>query len=112
VKGREITAIDPARAGPDARHPRGFSGPIILAGGYTRWNAEQALADGRGDLIAFGRPFIANPDLPARLRLDAPLNEPTPPAYGGDARGYTDYPALDPQEAVYVSAPAKRSGAA
>lgn len=72
-----------------------FSGPIILAGGYTRWNAEQALADGRGDLIAFGRPFIANPDLPARLRTGAPLTSADPATfYGGDAHGYTDYPAL------------------
>ncbi|WP_343614744.1 alkene reductase [Novosphingobium sp.] len=96
VKGREIaTEIDP-RAQALMRDIRAsFSGPIILAGGYTRWNAEQALADGRGDLIAFGRPFIANPDLPERLRLDAPLNQGDPASFfGGDARGYTDYPTL------------------
>jgi N-ethylmaleimide reductase len=96
VKGREIaTEIDP-RAQALMRDIRAsFSGPIILAGGYTRWNAEQALADGRGDLIAFGRPFIANPDLPERLRLDAPLNQSDPASFfGGDARGYTDYPTL------------------
>ncbi|SLJ99415.1 alkene reductase [Novosphingobium mathurense] len=101
VQGREIAAIDP-RADALMRDIRDiFSGPIILAGGYTRWSAEQALADKRGDAIAFGRPFIANPDLPARLRTDAPLNEPdTATFYGGDARGYTDYPTLAATEIV------------
>lgn len=96
VKGREIAAETDPRADALMRDIRArFSGPIILAGGYTRWNAEKALCDGRGDLIAFGRPFIANPDLPARLLIDAPLNEPDPETfYGGDARGYTDYPTL------------------
>ena len=56
--------------------------------------AEQALEDG-ADLVAFGKPFIANPDLVRRLRLDAPLNEPDKATfYGGGAEGYTDYPAL------------------
>ncbi len=57
--------------------------------------AENAVANGRGDLIAFGRPFISNPDLVERLRTDAPLaqlNRAT--LYGGGAEGYTDYPAL------------------
>ena len=96
VKGREIAAEADPRAQALMRDIRRiFSGPIILAGGYTRWNAEQALAEGRGDLIAFGRPFIANPDLPARLRIDAPLNEADPATfYGGGAHGYTDYPTL------------------
>jgi len=45
--------------------------------------------------VAFGRPFIANPDLVRRLREDAPLNTPDPATfYGGGAKGYTDYPAL------------------
>lgn len=96
VNGREIAAdVDP-RAEVLMRGIRArFSGPIVLAGGYNRWNAEQALAEGRGDLIAFGRPFIANPDLPARLRTGAPLN-PADPAtfYGGGAHGYIDYPVL------------------
>ncbi|HWU01329.1 MAG TPA: alkene reductase [Novosphingobium sp.] len=101
VQGRDITAIDP-RADALMRDIRKiYAGPIILAGGYTRRNAEQALTDGRGDAIAFGRPFIANPDLPERLRMDAPLNEPDPTTfYGGDARGYTDYPAMNAPEAV------------
>lgn len=96
VKGREIAAQkDPRAERVMAGIRAGFSGPVILAGGYTRWNAEAALDEGRGDLIAFGRPFIANPDLPARLRADAPLS-PADPAtfYGGGAKGYIDYPAL------------------
>jgi len=102
VQGREIVAEADPRAQALMRNIRAtFSGPIILAGGYTRRNAEQALADGRGDLIAFGRPFIANPDLPARLRINAPLNEPDPATfYGGGAHGYTDYPTLPARKVV------------
>ena len=56
--------------------------------------AEQAIARG-ADLVAFGRPFLANPDLVERLRRDAPLNTPDKATfYGGGAKGYTDYPAL------------------
>ncbi|MDR8727553.1 N-ethylmaleimide reductase [Burkholderia pseudomultivorans] len=62
-------------------------------GGFTRENAQQILADGNGGLVAFGRMFIANPDLPERPRTGAPLNRyDRTPFYGGDARGYTDYP--------------------
>ncbi|MNG11489.1 N-ethylmaleimide reductase [compost metagenome] len=69
-------------------------GVLMLAGGYTGESAEQALAKGRADIIAFGRPFIANPDLPVRLRDNLPLNEPDPATFfGGDSRGYIDYPA-------------------
>lgn len=72
-----------------------WSGVLILAGGYDKARAQQALADGRADLIAFGRPFIANPDLPRRLRLDAPLNPADASSFfGGTHVGYTDYPAL------------------
>ena len=54
------------------------------------------MASGRADLVAFGRLFIANPDLVERLRVNAPLNEPDRATfYGGDTRGYTDYPSLD-----------------
>jgi N-ethylmaleimide reductase len=73
-----------------------FGGPVIVNGGFDRAAAERAIADGEADLVAFGVPFLANPDLPARLRRGAPLNEPDRATfYGGDARGYTDYPALD-----------------
>ena len=70
-----------------------FNGPFILAGGFDKHSAEQALADGKADLIAFGRPFIANPDLVARLRADQPLNTPDQATfYTPGAQGYTDYP--------------------
>ncbi len=72
-----------------------FDGLFILSGGFDHARAEQALVDQRGDLIAFGRPFLANPDLVARLRQDAPLNAPDAATfYVPGAKGYTDYPAL------------------
>lgn len=72
-----------------------FPGVIIGAGNYTREKAEDLLAQGVIDAAAFGRPFIANPDLPQRLATDAPLNTPELATfYGGGAEGYTDYPAL------------------
>jgi len=73
----------------------GFDGLFILSGGFDHASAEQALVDKRGDLIAFGRPFLANPDLVARMRQDAPLNAPDEATfYVPGAKGYTDYPAL------------------
>jgi N-ethylmaleimide reductase len=73
----------------------GFDGLFILSGGFDHGSAEQALLDKRGDLIAFGRPFLANPDLVARMRKDAPLNAPDMATfYVPGAKGYTDYPAL------------------
>ncbi|WP_229841274.1 oxidoreductase [Streptomyces brasiliensis] len=64
-------------------------------GEFTRETAEEALTAGKADLVAFGRPFIANPDLPERFRLGAPLNEGDHDTfYGGDERGYIDYPTL------------------
>ena len=72
-----------------------FDGLFILSGGFDHAGAEQALLEKRGDLIAFGRPFLANPDLVARLRKDAPLNAPDMATfYTPGAKGYTDYPAL------------------
>jgi N-ethylmaleimide reductase len=73
----------------------GFDGLFILSGGFDHASAEQALRDQRGDLVAFGRPFLANPDLVARLRSGAPLNVPDESTfYTPGAKGYTDYPAL------------------
>jgi N-ethylmaleimide reductase len=73
-----------------------FRGPLMVNGGYTRALAEAALARGEADLVSFAASFLANPDLPARLARNAPLNTPDPATfYGGDHRGYTDYPALD-----------------
>jgi N-ethylmaleimide reductase len=72
-----------------------FDGLFILSGGFDRASAEQALLDKRGDLIAFGRPLLANPDLVARMRKNAPLNAPDMATfYVPGPKGYTDYPAL------------------
>ena len=71
-------------------HPR----PIVGAGSYDLAKAERLLDAGLIDAAAFGRAFIANPDLPRRLAEGLPLNPPRPESfYGGDAEGYTDYPA-------------------
>ncbi|MCB9686415.1 MAG: alkene reductase [Alphaproteobacteria bacterium] len=70
-----------------------FGGTVILAGGYDRERAEADLAAGRGDLVAFGRPFIANPRLPTRLREGLPLAQPDfATFYTPGEKGYTDYP--------------------
>ncbi len=72
-----------------------FGGAMIYSGKYTVERAEQALQSGWADLIGFGRPFIANPDLPYRLQNGLPLNEPIREKFfGGGAEGYTDYPKI------------------
>lgn len=70
---------------------------LIVAGGYDRAAGNAAIAKGAADLVAFGRLFISNPDLPARFALEAGLNPyDRSTFYGGGARGYVDYPALQP----------------
>jgi N-ethylmaleimide reductase len=72
-----------------------FSQALIANGGYTLETANRAIASGEADLVSFGALFLANPDLPNRFAKNAPLNTPDPSTfYGGDAKGYTDYPAL------------------
>ncbi|WP_420840788.1 alkene reductase [Herbaspirillum robiniae] len=72
-----------------------FGGRYIANNSYQRDMAIDAVESGHADMVAFGRPFIANPDLVQRLRLDAPLAEADRATfYGGGAEGYTDYPAL------------------
>jgi len=74
---------------------RAWQGRYMTNGGYDRDRANAALAAGDADLVAFGVPFLANPDLPERFRRGAPLNPPNPDTfYGGGAEGYTDYPFL------------------
>ncbi len=74
-----------------------FGGVYIANEAFTRESAEAAIAEGRADAVAFGKTFIANPDLPARLAAGAPLNPPRPELfYGQGPEGYTDYPALTP----------------
>jgi len=73
-------------------HPQGA---WMVNNGYHRQMAIDVVASGRADLVAFGRPFISNPDLVQRLRVDAPLNALVPATlYGGGAEGYVDYPSL------------------
>ncbi len=70
-----------------------FTGTLIVNGGYTRERGDAVLANQAADLVAFGVPFIANPDLPQRLAVNAPLNPADPTTfYGGGEKGYTDYP--------------------
>ncbi len=72
-----------------------YDGVIVGAGRYTAQDAVEAIEHRWLDAVAFGRPFIANPDLPARFAQGAPLNPQDPSTfYGGGAKGYTDYPAL------------------
>jgi N-ethylmaleimide reductase len=72
-----------------------FGGIVIANNGFDKARAKEAISEGRADLVAFGKPFISNPDLVIRLLLDAPLmpaNRET--FYGGAEQGYTDYPIL------------------
>jgi N-ethylmaleimide reductase len=72
-----------------------YRGTLIVAGGFQADSAARWLREGHTDLIAFGRKFIANPDLPERLRVSAPFNADDPTTYyGGGEKGYTDYPSL------------------
>jgi N-ethylmaleimide reductase len=74
---------------------RKYTNTLVIAGGFNHETAEQWLQQGRADLIAFGRKFISNPDLPERFRRGAALNPDDPSTYyGGGAKGYTDYPSL------------------
>lgn len=70
-----------------------YNGTYIANGGYDKARATAVLAEGQADLVAFGVPFLANPDLPERFAKNAPLNAPDQATfYGGDEKGYTDYP--------------------
>jgi N-ethylmaleimide reductase len=72
-----------------------FHGPVIVNGNFDAAAAVRAMEQGEADLVAFGVPFLANPDLVERWRRRAPLNEPDRKTfYGGGAHGYTDYPTL------------------
>ena len=74
---------------------KAFSGSLIYAGKYDKDKAERAIREGWADMIGFGRPFIANPDLPYRISQDLPLAEGDASTYfGGGAKGYTDYPSV------------------
>ncbi|WP_264479058.1 alkene reductase [Acidisoma silvae] len=91
IKGTELVALAEPVA---AKHLRLlFDGTLIAAGGFDGASAEAILAAGDADAVAFGRAYIANPDLPERLHLGLPLNRyDRTTFYGGDAQGYIDYP--------------------
>lgn len=72
-----------------------YVGPVVLNGGFDAGQANEVISKRSATAVAFGRPFIANPDLVKRFRVGADLNTPDPTTYyGGDAKGYTDYPTL------------------
>jgi N-ethylmaleimide reductase len=96
-----LHVINPPAASPEADPRAVFMMEMIrhkyrgtlVAGGFDLETAEAWLRDGKADLIAFGRKFIANPDLPERFRRHMELNPDDPSTYyGGGAKGYTDYP--------------------
>ncbi|MDE2260965.1 MAG: alkene reductase [Gammaproteobacteria bacterium] len=107
--GRRKIAFLCAReyVGPDSIGPQlraAFGGVYIANERFTRESAQEALETGRADAVAFGKLFIANPDLPARFLAGAPLNAPnTETFYRGGASGYTDYPAVDAADAQAVA---------
>ncbi|MET4212900.1 alkene reductase [Bradyrhizobium sp. LA2.1] len=81
-----------------------FAGPLITAGGYTTQMGVDVVTAGLADAVAFGRMFIANPDLPERIRTGAGLNAfDRSTAYGGGAHGYTDYPTLPLDREVAIA---------
>jgi len=79
-----------------------FNGGIIVAGNYTAKTGAELIDSGLVDFIAYGRKFLANPDLPYRFKHDLPLNEITDPStlFGGGTRGYTDYPSYSDQISI------------
>ncbi len=102
IEGLPGSSMAPPAGAPHvaAELRRIHKGPFILNGGYDKARADAAIAGGAADAISFGELFIANPDLPERLRQGAALATPDRSTYyGGDARGYTDYPALDTVDA-------------
>jgi N-ethylmaleimide reductase len=84
---------DAPRVTPQIR--QAYEGILIINGGYDKREAARAIRDREGDAVAFGQKFLANPDLPARLRLDVALNhEDVSTFYSAGPRGYIDYPSL------------------
>ncbi|RXH26309.1 NADH:flavin oxidoreductase [Bradyrhizobium nanningense] len=95
IKGTEEISHGQAPIATQHLRPK-FSRTLIAAGGFAPASAEAIVTSGDADLVAFGRHFISNPDLPERLRRGLPLSRyDRSTFYGGDARGYTDYPTAD-----------------
>lgn len=96
ICAREHVAAD--SLGPQLK--AAFGGVYVANEGFDAQGAQAALDAGWADAVAFGKAFLANPDLPQRLKTGAPLNPPRPESfYGHTAEGYTDYPALEAVEA-------------
>jgi 2,4-dienoyl-CoA reductase-like NADH-dependent reductase (Old Yellow Enzyme family) len=90
-------SLGPNRIGPQLK--AAFGGSYIANEKFTKETANQVLASGEADAVAFGVPFLANPDLPERFRRNAPLNQPQEATfYAPGPKGYTDYPALVPAD--------------
>lgn len=83
---------------------KAFGGPFIANGNFSPEEAAEWINNGRADAVTFGRLFLANPDLPARIAQDGPYNEPDPDTfYGGGEEGYTDYPTLKKNETAVAA---------
>jgi N-ethylmaleimide reductase len=92
VKGNIVIAEGQAPVAAE-RLRKIFTGKIIAAGGFEPDTAEAVVGKGDADAVAFGRHFVANPDLPERIRLGLPLNKyDRNTFYTFEAKGYTDYP--------------------
>ena len=95
IEGTEADARHGGLNVPTERLRPLFRRALVVNGGYDRNRADAVIGEGRADLVAFGKSFLANPDLPHRLKIGAPLNPPDPRSfYGGTEKGYVDYPAL------------------
>lgn len=93
VMRADFLGVQKADVMPVAREK--YKGVLVGNMGYSADEAEAAIAEGKLDAVAFGTAFLANPDLPARIRAKAPLNAPDSNTfYAGGAKGYTDYPTL------------------
>jgi N-ethylmaleimide reductase len=93
IEGNEADVRHGGRIVPTSLFRPLFKRALIVCGDYSRERAEKVLSERGAHLVAFGRPFIANPDLPQRFAKNAPLNPPDPNTfYGGTEKGYTDYP--------------------
>jgi 2,4-dienoyl-CoA reductase-like NADH-dependent reductase (Old Yellow Enzyme family) len=100
-QGRPKQIANPESIGPVLRDA--FGGPFIANEGFDQASAERTLADGKADAVAFGKLFIANPDLPRRFAQASPLNSwDTSTFYSGGAKGYVDYPALEQEFAAAI----------
>jgi len=97
-----IHVIEGATGGPREFHGfdfhalrKEFNGAWMVNNSYNLNMAIEAVSSGYADLVAFGKPYIANPDLAEKFKHNVPLNEPDPTTfYGGNAKGYTDYPSM------------------